>query len=121
MGLDKMRKHSFGSVAVLQDTDKLEISGVWFWKGQDLAFDLCADWQVDYETYDWTKLDSDNADHRMMVQEYFAWEGKFGGKGFKDAKVYKKMSSNQNSFFRTFLKLKKFFPYLNMVQWLCGH
>jgi len=87
--LDKMRKHSFGSVAVLQDTDKLEISGVWFWKGQDLAFDLDKDWQVDYETYEWTKLDTDNAEHRTMVQEYFAWEGKFGGKEFKDAKVYK--------------------------------
>jgi len=87
--LDKMRKHSFGSVAVLQDTDKLEISGVWFWKGQDLAFNLSEDWQVDYEVYDWTKLDSENAEHRLIVQEYFAWEGKFGGKGFKDAKVYK--------------------------------
>merc|ERR1712151_416609 len=28
--IEKMRKNSFGSVAVLQDTDKLEISGVWF-------------------------------------------------------------------------------------------
>merc|ERR1719454_2231197 len=43
--LDKMRKHSFSSVAVLGEAPNLEISGVWFWKGQDLAFELSDDWR----------------------------------------------------------------------------
>merc|ERR1711981_1488787 len=46
--IDKMRKHSFASCCV---------SGVWFWKGQGLCFDLCEDWGTDCDTYDWKKLD----------------------------------------------------------------
>jgi len=87
--LDKMRKHSFASVAVLGEAPNLEISGVWFWKGQDLAFKLSDDWKVDYDTYEWSKLDTDNAADRKKIQEYFAWEGDFDGKKFQDAKVYK--------------------------------
>lgn len=87
--LDKMRKHSFSSVAVLGEAPNLEISGVWFWKGQDLAFELSDDWKVDYDTYDWTKLNVDNEADRKKITEYFAWEGHFEGKKFQDAKVFK--------------------------------
>merc|ERR1712038_514021 len=87
--LDKMRKHSFGSVAVLGEAPNLEISGVWFWKGQDLAFELSDDWKVDYDTYDWKKLDVSSDADKKKIQEYFAWEGDFDGKKFQDAKVFK--------------------------------
>lgn len=87
--LDKMRKHSFSSVCVLGEAPEIEISGVWFWKGQDLAFELTDDWKVDYDTYEWKKLDIDNADDKQMITDYFAWEGKFGGKKFQDGKVFK--------------------------------
>merc|ERR1711879_858528 len=60
----------------------IDIQGVWFWKGQGLAFEMCEDWNTDYDCYTWEKLDSDNAEHRLKVQEYFAWEGKFDGKSF---------------------------------------
>ena len=33
-----MRKHAFGSVCVFGENNKNTISGVWIWRGQDLAF-----------------------------------------------------------------------------------
>lgn len=86
--LDKMRKHSFGSVCVFGDAPNIEISGVWMWKGQDLAFDLSDDWKVDYDTYEWTKLDTKDEATRQMITHYFAHEG-WADKDFKDGKVWK--------------------------------
>jgi len=85
--LDKMRKHSFGSVCVLGEAPNLEISGIWFWKGQGLAFELCDDWKVDYDTYDWKKLDVDNEEDKKTITQYMAWEG--FDKKYQDGKVFK--------------------------------
>jgi len=88
--IDKMRKHSFGSVLVLGDAaPNIEIEGCWFWKGQDLAFELSDDWKVDYDTYTWTKLNLDDEADRAKVQAYFSWEGDFGGRKVQDGKVWK--------------------------------
>jgi elongation factor 1-gamma len=39
--LDKMRKHAFGSMCLFGENNNSTISGVWFWRGQDLAFEVC--------------------------------------------------------------------------------
>ena len=36
--LDKMRKNAFGSMIVFGEDNKSTISGVWFWRGDKLAF-----------------------------------------------------------------------------------
>jgi len=89
--IEKMRKNSFANVCVFGGKEKgdIEISGVWFWKGKDLAFDLCTDWQTDYDTYDWKKLDLDSEADKKMITEYFAWEGDFDGKSFYEGKTWK--------------------------------
>lgn len=46
--LDKMRKQAFASVCLFGKDDDSSISGVWVWRGQDLAFPLSPDWQVTY-------------------------------------------------------------------------
>jgi len=56
--LDKMRKNAFGSMILFGEDNKSTISGVWVWKGHDLAFPLSSDWQVDYESYEWKKTGS---------------------------------------------------------------
>ena len=38
-------------------------------------FDLSPDWQVDYSSYDWKKLDADSAETKKLVEQYFKWEG----------------------------------------------
>jgi elongation factor 1-gamma len=87
--LDRMRKHAFGNMIVFGENNKSTISGVWCWRGQDLAFTLSDDLQVDYESYTWKKLDPDSAETKKLVTEYWAWEGDFSGKKFNQGKTFK--------------------------------
>ncbi|XP_038075313.1 elongation factor 1-gamma-like [Patiria miniata] len=87
--LDKMRKHSFASVIIFGEDYKSTISGLWFWRGQNLIFERCEDWNVDYESYKWTKLDPDDPKTKNMVKEYFTCEGDFDGKTIAESKIYK--------------------------------
>merc|ERR1712136_522815 len=41
-----------------ENFDKENFS-IWLCRGSELAFRLSDNWQVDYESYDWTRLDSD--------------------------------------------------------------
>jgi len=89
--LEKLRKFAFGSMCILGENNNNQISGVWFWRGQDLAFNLTPDWQIDYESYEWTKLNPDDESTKLTVKEHFAWEGDFKdvGKKFNQGKIYK--------------------------------
>ncbi|XP_014242460.1 elongation factor 1-gamma [Cimex lectularius] len=88
--LGKMCKHAFASVCVFGKDDDNSISGVWVWRGPGLAFELSPDLQVDYESYTWTKLDPDNADHKATIDNYLAWTGKDKqGRPFNQGKVFK--------------------------------
>uniref|UniRef100_A0A8C9ZW29 Eukaryotic translation elongation factor 1 gamma n=1 Tax=Sander lucioperca TaxID=283035 RepID=A0A8C9ZW29_SANLU len=89
--LDKLRKNAFASVILFGTNNDSSISGIWIFRGQDLAFTLSQDWQIDYESYDWRKLDSKSEECKTMVKEYFAWEGDFKhvGKAFNQGKIFK--------------------------------
>ncbi|KAL4631508.1 elongation factor 1-gamma [Arapaima gigas] len=89
--LDKLRKNAFASVILFGTNNDSSISGIWVFRGQDLAFTLSEDWQVDYESYSWRKLDVDSEECKTMVKEYFAWEGEFKhvGKPFNQGKIFK--------------------------------
>lgn len=73
--LEKLRKNAFASVVVFGENKDSSISGIWVWRGHDLVFELSPDWQVDYESYDWKKLDPDSEETKKMVNDYFKWEG----------------------------------------------
>jgi elongation factor 1-gamma len=87
--LDKMRKNAFGSMCLFGEDNKSTISGVWVWRGHELAFTLSDDWQIDYESYDWKKLDPDDPKTKKTVEEYFKWAGDFDGKKFNQGKIFK--------------------------------
>jgi len=87
--IEKLRKHAFASVIIFGEANKLEIEGIWIWRGHDLVFPLCEDWTTDYETYDWKKLDYDSADTKKKITEFFSWEGEFDGRKFEQGKIYK--------------------------------
>ncbi|XP_053575934.1 elongation factor 1-gamma [Bombina bombina] len=89
--LDKLRKTGFASVILSGSNNDSIISGVWVFRGQDLAFTLSEDWQIDYESYTWRKLDSDSEECKTLVKEYFCWEGEFKhvGKPFNQGKIFK--------------------------------
>lgn len=88
--LDKMRKQAFSSVCLFGEDNNSTISGVWVWRGQGLAFELSPDWQVDYEVYDWKKLDPKSEETKKLVTQYFSWSGTDSkGRKFNQGKIFK--------------------------------
>ena len=88
--LDKMRKQSFASVCLFGEGNNSSISGIWVWRGQDLAFTLSPDWQTDYEVYDWKKLDPKSEETKKLVNQYFSWTGTDSkGRKFNQGKIFK--------------------------------
>ncbi|KAL7978337.1 hypothetical protein Chor_014876 [Crotalus horridus] len=77
--LDKLRKNAFASVILFGTNNDSSISG------------LNPDWQVDYESYTWRKVDPDSEECKELVKEYFTWEGDFKhvGKAFNQGKIFK--------------------------------
>lgn len=88
--LDKMRKQSFASVCLFGGDNDSTISGIWVWRGQELVFPLSPDWQIDYEVYDWKKLDASSDETKALVKQYFSWEGTDkDGRKFNQGKIFK--------------------------------
>jgi elongation factor 1-gamma len=87
--LEKLNKNAFASVCLFGTDNNSTISGVWVWRGHELAFTLCPDWGIDYESYTWTKLDPKDEKTKKLVKEYFSWEGDFDGKKFNQGKIFK--------------------------------
>ncbi|CAF4942606.1 unnamed protein product, partial [Rotaria sp. Silwood1] len=77
--LDKLRKHAFASMCVFGENNNNTITGIWVWRGHQLAFELSPDWQVDYESYSWKKLSPDDESTKNLVNQYFLWEGEHNG------------------------------------------
>ncbi|XP_055601295.1 elongation factor 1-gamma [Uranotaenia lowii] len=88
--LDKMRKQAFASMCLFGEDNNSTISGIWVWRGQELAFTLSPDWQVDYEVYDWKKLDPKSEETKNLVKQYFSWTGADkAGRKFNQGKIFK--------------------------------
>merc|ERR1719422_1701698 len=88
--LEKFKKNAFASMALFGENNNSTISGIWVWRGHDLAFELSPDWQIDYSSYDWKKLDADAAETKEMVNQYLCWVGKDAqGRAFNQGKIFK--------------------------------
>jgi len=66
--LERLKKHAFGSVCLFGTDNNSSISGIWIWRGNKLAFELCPDWQVDYESYEWKMLDPKSEDTKKACE-----------------------------------------------------
>merc|ERR1712083_819123 len=88
--LEKLRKYAFASVCLFGEDNASAISGIWVWRGQDLVFELSEDWQMDYSSYAWKKLDPNAAETKDLVTQYFSWTGNdLEGRKFNQGKIYK--------------------------------
>jgi elongation factor 1-gamma len=87
--LDKLRKYAFGSLIIFGDDGANEVSGIWMFRGQNIPEEMSE--CDDAEHYEWKKLNSDDSQQRELIEDYFAWDGKFGGrtKPFNQGKIYK--------------------------------
>jgi elongation factor 1-gamma len=88
--LEKMKKNAFASACLFGENNNSSISGIWIWRGQDLAFELSEDWQIDYSSYAWRKLDASSEECKNLVTQYFKWEGEDDkGRKFNQGKILK--------------------------------
>jgi len=88
--LEKLKKNAFASAALFGENNNSSISGIWIWKGQDLAFELSEDWQIDYSSYAWKKLDAKDPATVELVNNYWKWEGTDDkGRKFNQGKIFK--------------------------------
>jgi len=78
--LDKLHKYAFASIVVHgQEPNPQSVAAIWVFRGQDVPKEMkeCDD----YELYTWTRLDPKDDKTKATVNEFFAWEGDFEGKG----------------------------------------
>lgn len=87
--LGKLNKTGFASILIFGEDNNNSISGIWVLRGQQLAFDINEDWNIDAPSYTFKKLDPDNPDTRKMVNEYLLWEGDFEGRTVNQGKIFK--------------------------------
>merc|ERR1711884_422087 len=88
--LDKLNKNVFASVCLFGEDNDSTISGIWVFKGHQLAFELDDNWQIDYASYDWRKLDSKSDECKKLVDQYWKWDGEDEkGRKFNQGKIFK--------------------------------
>jgi elongation factor 1-gamma len=69
--LDKLNKNAFANMIFFGESKNAQIQGLWVWRGQELVFDLSENWQTDYESYDWYKLDIQAESTKKHVEKFF--------------------------------------------------
>merc|ERR1712131_103325 len=88
--LEKLNKNAFASVCLFGQNNDSTISGIWVFKGHELAFELDDNWQIDYASYNWKKLDSKSDETKKLVDQYWKWEGTDEkGRAFNQGKIFK--------------------------------
>ncbi|EKM52449.1 uncharacterized protein PHACADRAFT_260849 [Phanerochaete carnosa HHB-10118-sp] len=85
--LEASRKYLFGSVGVLGQTNDSIIAGVLIGRGQDIK--PVVDAAPDYESYEYKKLDLENAEDKAFFEAALAWDLEIGGKKWVDGKNFK--------------------------------
>jgi len=85
--LEASRKYLFGSVGVLGVTNDSVISGALILRGQEVGpvVDVAPDW----ESYEYKKLDLDNAEEKAFFEAALAWDLEIDGKKWVDGKNFK--------------------------------
>jgi len=88
--LDTLRKYGFGNLLIFGQEPNMQISGCWLFRGQDVPPMMyeCDDaaW------YTWKKLDTKSDADKELIEDYMAWNGRFGGQEkieALDGKTYK--------------------------------
>ncbi|KZP33184.1 eEF1-gamma domain-containing protein [Athelia psychrophila] len=85
--LEASRKYLFGSVGVLGSANDSLISGTLILRGLDVI--PVVDVAPDFESYEYKKLDLENADDKAFFESALAWELDIGGKKWVDGKNFK--------------------------------
>lgn len=95
--LEASRKYLFGSMGVLGEANNSLVSGVLILRGQEAGpvVEVAPDW----ESYEFKKLDLENADDKAFFEAALAWDLTIDGKAWADGKNVSIISLRPRLFF----------------------
>lgn len=85
--MELLRKYCFASLCVLGEDNANEISGYMVFRGLDIPAEMRD--TADFDSFEFKRVNIDDAHERDLIGDYFAWDGKFEGKKFADGKIFK--------------------------------
>jgi len=80
--LERVRKYAFGSLVVLGEDKKNEITGYFVFRGQGIPQEVQD--AADFDSYDFKKADSKDSKVRESFNSFIAWDDVIEGKKFAD-------------------------------------
>jgi len=93
--LDPLRKYGFGSLLIFGDEEsdpkRYQVAGVWLFRGTEIPVEMKEN--EDAVHHNFRKLDPvNNEQDKKLVEDFWAWEGSFGGNRLKfldEGRVFK--------------------------------
>jgi elongation factor 1-gamma len=85
--LERARKYAFGSMVVLGEDNKSEITGFFMLRGQEVPPEVYE--AADYDSYTFVKVNTKDTAIREAYNAIIAWDDKIYGKPFADGKIFK--------------------------------
>lgn len=85
--LERARKYAFGSMVILGEDNKNEITGFFVIRGQEIPPEVSE--AADFDSYTFVKVNTDDAAVREKYNAVIAWDEKINGKTFADGKIFK--------------------------------
>lgn len=85
--MDNLRKYLFGSVLIFGEDNANEISGYLVLRGTEMPPEMID--VPDYESFDFRRVDINDAKERALFEDYLAWDGDLAGKKFVEGKTFK--------------------------------
>jgi len=85
--LERARKYAFGSMIILGEDNNNAIAGYFVIRGQEVPEEITD--AADFDSYNFVKVDPNDSAVRKEVEDFFAWDGDFGGRSVADGKVFK--------------------------------
>jgi elongation factor 1-gamma len=85
--LERARKYAFGSMVILGQDNKNEITGFFVIRGQEIPPEVSE--AADFDSYTFVKVNTDDAKVKENFNAVIAWDEKIYGKTFADGKIFK--------------------------------
>lgn len=85
--MDHVRKYCFGTFVLFGDDAKHEISCCLMFRGKEIP-EIFREID-DYELYEWSAADPKDSKQKALIEDFWAWDGEFGGRKFLEAKTFK--------------------------------
>lgn len=82
-----LHKYCFGSVLIFGEDNNNEISGYLVLRGTEMPPEMMD--VPDYESFEFKRVDINDAKQRALFEDYLAWDGELDGKKFAEGKTFK--------------------------------